>query len=194
MTFTSLFFDIETFSEESKFRFDDPTLKIISIQYKDSFQGNLTILKEWESDEKTILKIFYSFLKGLKKQNIIQIIGHNILRFDIPLLLHRMTQQEIDSPHSLLNFFHETFTVDTIQCLFPLNRCQFKGLNAENLAKILDIRAPKYRVEQIPEFYRNKNYDKIEEHVIADIEFIEDLWQTLIERQEKLKERLNELP
>jgi DNA polymerase elongation subunit (family B) len=194
MAFTTLLFDLETFSEQAKFRFDDPTLKIISIQYKDVSNGNITILKEWESDEVTILTNFYESLKEIRKAGNLQLIGHNILRFDIPLLLHRMVLQEIDSNVALLYFFHETFTVDTYQCVFPFNRCRFKGLAAEDLAKILETRGPKHHGSQIPEFYKQKLYDKIDEHVRSDLDFIEDLWQILTANQNKLKERLNESP
>jgi len=177
-----LYLDIETFSEKE---FKPDGTKIISIQYKDA-NGVFNILKEWESDEKTVLKSFYDYLKQFEKETIM-IIGHNILRFDIPLLIHRMTLHKIDSTSNLMDLFHNVFVIDSMQCLLPFNEFRFKGLSAEDLARKLKIREPKHKSKEIDGFYREKKFDKIEEHIIADMNFIEDLWWTLRRERDKLK-------
>ena len=62
-----------------------------------------------------------------------------------------------------------------------------KGLNAEELAKKLKIREPKHKNTEIADFYKNKQFNKIEEHILADMNFIKDLWWTLRKEQDKLK-------
>lgn len=179
-----IYLDIETFSPKDQFQIDDS--KIISIQYKD-VNGTFKILKEWESNESEILKNFYEYLKSFQKKENIMIIGHNILRFDIPMLLHRMILHGIDTSPNLIDFFHNIFIVDSMQCLLPFNQFKFKGLGSEELAKKLKIREPKHKNTEIANFYRERRFDKIEEHIMSDIIFIEDLWWILRKEQNKLK-------
>ncbi|MBC7080694.1 MAG: hypothetical protein H5T44_00345 [Thermoplasmatales archaeon] len=188
-----LYLDIETFSKRKKFKFGNT--KIISIQYKRS-KGKLNILKEWKVGEKQILKDFYDYLKNLLQTGkSVTIIGHNLLRFDIPMLIHRMAHNNIDSYENLMDlFFHNIFIIDTMQCLLPFNKFRFKGLCAEELAKKLKISKPKYKNSEIPDFYKGKEFNKIEEHIIADMKFIKDLWRILTKEPDKLKLLLTEEP
>jgi len=178
-----LYLDIETFSEgEFKVR----NTKVISIQYKDS-DGNITVLKEWESNEKTILKRFHDHLLKLKNTGFIVVIGHNLLRFDIPILIHRMAVHNIDTYENLLDLHHShIIAMDSLQCLLPFNDFQVKGLNAVELSRRLKIRAPKHKSTEIAQFYRNGQYAKIEEHILADLDFMEDLWRKLREKGPEL--------
>jgi DNA polymerase elongation subunit (family B) len=178
-----LYLDIETFSE-GEFRVRNT--KVISIQYKDS-DGNITVLKEWESNEKTILKRFHDHLLKLKNTGFIVVIGHNLLRFDIPILIHRMAVHNIDTYENLLDLHHShIIAMDSLQCLLPFNDFQVKGLNAVELSRRLKIRAPKHKSTEIAQFYRNGQYDKIEEHILADLDFMEDLWRKLREKGSEL--------
>jgi len=79
---TRLFLDVETYSPGPKPTYDD---RIIAIAYKQE-GGPVTVLKEWESDEKQILT---RFLEEIKRIDRLSIIGHNILRFDLPLMINR---------------------------------------------------------------------------------------------------------
>jgi DNA polymerase elongation subunit (family B) len=184
----SLYLDIETFSE-GEFRVR--STKVISIQYKDS-DGNITVLKEWESDEKTILKRFHDHLLELKNAGLVVVIGHNLLRFDIPLLIHRMAVHNIDTYENLLDLHHfHIVAIDSLQCLLPFNDFRVKGLNAVELSKRLKIRAPKHKNTEIARFYTDGRYDKIEEHILADLDFMEDLWRKLRERGPELDSLLS---
>jgi len=180
---TILYLDIETFSDG---QFKLSNTKIISIQYED-INGNLNILKEWVAGEKQILNDFYKYLKNLQTKESIMMIGHNLLRFDIPMLIHRMAGYDIDSYGNLIDLFHNIFVIDSMQCLLPFNEFRFKGLNAEELSKKLKIREPKHKNTEIADFYKNKQFNKIEEHILADMNFIKDLWWTLRKEQNKLK-------
>jgi DNA polymerase elongation subunit (family B) len=185
-----LYLDIETFSEncasETSFNLNEIT-KIISIQYKKE-NGPLVILKEWVSGEKEILKQFYDDIRKMQEMDKwIIIVGHNLLRFDIPLLIQRMAHHGIDSMGNLNNLFHNTLVMDSMQCLLPFNDFRFKGLGAEDLSKRFGIRQPVHRNSQINEFYDKKEFSKIEEHIASDISFMEDLWGKLRKSQSELK-------
>jgi len=183
-----LYLDIETFSEDESSIHNG---KVISIQYRDG-NGNTTVLKEWVSGEKDILKEFHGHLLELRKTGPITMIGHNMLRFDIPMLIHRMVFHKIDSMHSLLDLYHDSvYSYDTLQCLAPFNKFKFKGLNAQELSGRLGIRPPKHGGSEIAEFYRKKKYRKIEEHVLADLDFTEDLWKKLTESTHELRSLLS---
>jgi hypothetical protein len=183
-----LYFDIETFSGKAEKKDFKPSMikKIITIQYKD-VQKDLVILKEWESSEKKILSDFYLELKKLQSQGKVQIIGHNILSFDIPNLIQRMSINKIDSIPNLLDVFHNMYLIDTLQCLLSHNNLRFKGLNAEELASKLGIRGPIHKSEEMDGFYTSGQYGKIEEHVRSDINFINDLCWVMRKEPEKLK-------
>lgn len=170
-----LYFDIETFSENG---FKAGTTKIISIQYRD-FDGNYKMLKEWESSEADILQKFFTDLKMMKREDFLMLVGHNVLRFDIPMIIRRMVANGIESVDDLEDFFHNVFVVDTMQCMLPFNSMRFKGLNTEEISRRLGITVPHHRNTEIESFYRNREFRKIEQHALADIDFVQDLYWKL---------------
>ena len=178
-----LYFDIETFSENG-FRSDNT--KVITIQYED-YSGNFKILKEWEGSEKKILQIFWNDLKMWKREGFLTLIGHNVLRFDVPTIISRMSANGIDTQQNLEEFFKGIAVADTMQCMLPFNNMRFKGLSSVNISKHLKIKEPNHKNTEIESFYKNKEFDKIEDHARADIEFVKDLyWKLKKENIEKL--------
>ncbi len=170
-----LYFDIETFSDNG---FRSSNTKIITIQYKD-FDGNVRILKEWDSSESDILRKFFTEMKMIKKDDFLMLVGHNVLRFDIPMIMKRMVANGIGSADELHDFFHNVFVVDTLQCMLPFNNMRFKGLNTEEISKKLKISEPRHRNTEIESFYRSRKFADIEKHALADLEFIQDLYWKL---------------
>jgi len=170
-----LYMDIETFSEGG-FRSD--STKVISIQYRD-FDGNTKVLKEWESSEKNILGSFLTDLKIMRRDGFLILVGHNILKFDVPTLIRRMVANGIDGQGNLEDFFCNMATVDTLQCMLPFNNMRFKGLGAEDVSSRLDIPGPNHRNTEIESFYRKKEFQKIEEHALADLDFVQSLYWRL---------------
>jgi hypothetical protein len=155
---TIMYFDVETYSGKKEEFKPSMIEKIITIQYKD-IEKDLVVLKEWESSEKRILKDFSLSLKKLvKEERGVQIIGHNILRFDIPNLIQRMSINNVDSTPNLLDLFHKTYLIDTLQCILSHNNFRFKGLSAEDIAKKLDIRGPVHRNDEIDGFYEKGEF------------------------------------
>lgn len=81
-----IFFDIETYSpDDSGPRLCD---KVISIAYKIG-DSDVTVLKEWELGEREVLTRFLDVIQSQYRPNLI---GHNILRFDIPVARARISQ------------------------------------------------------------------------------------------------------
>jgi DNA polymerase elongation subunit (family B) len=170
-----LYIDIETFSDDG-FRSDDT--KIISVQYR-NFEGETRVLKEWESSEKKILQSFMNDLKMMRNEGFLILVGHNILRFDIPTLIRRMAANGIDGRGNLEDFFSNIATVDTLQCMLPFNGMRFKGLNADDVSSRLGITGPRHRNTEVESFYRNKDFGKIEDHAVADLDFAQGLYWKL---------------
>lgn len=170
-----LYIDIETFSENG-FRSDNT--KVISVQYR-SFDGKTKILKEWESSEKNILSSFLTDLKMMRNEGFLILVGHNILRFDIPTLMRRMAANGIDGHGNLEDFFCNIATVDTLQCMLPFNGMRFKGLSADDVSSRLDISGPRHRNTEVESFYRNREFRKIEDHAVADLDFVQSLYWRL---------------
>ncbi|MCJ7632398.1 ribonuclease H-like domain-containing protein [Candidatus Bathyarchaeota archaeon] len=168
-----VYFDIETYPSAS---FGG---KVITVAYKDS-SSDTKVLKEWESDESSILKTFIEHL-GENPRNT-ELIGFNTLRFDVPFIINRATRLRIDEAENLLEIFHGCYMIDLMHCLLPTNNFWFKGLSAANVAQRLGIPCPHHSGAEIREFYENKEYDKIEEHIRDDIVFTECLDKELRKR------------
>jgi DNA polymerase elongation subunit (family B) len=111
---TRIFLDVETYSPGPRPTYDD---RIIAIAYKPE-GGPVTVLKEWESDEK---KILTRFLEEIKRIDRLNIIGHNILRFDIPLIISRASAHGIAPTGDLMRLLLDPYPIDTIQAQLLAN-------------------------------------------------------------------------
>lgn len=166
-----LYFDIETYNPNNPFFAG----KVITIAYKNS-ETETKVLKEWNSDETSILRDFFQYVREqLKTQIRTELVGFNILRFDIPFLVNRGVQNRIDSAENLLDLFHNTFTIDLMYCLLTCNDFRFAGIGAYDVAQKLGLPCPQLRGKDILRLYENKEYLKIEEHIREDIVFTECL-------------------
>lgn len=56
---------------------------------------------------------------------------------------------------------------------------RFKGLSTEEIAKKLNIAEPHHKNTEIESFYRNREFQKIEQHAVADLNFVQDLYWKL---------------
>jgi len=167
-----IYLDIETYSQQKEPSFED---KVIAIEYKE-VDGKSELLKEWESDEKTILSKFYKYLKEkLRIERSVMIIGFNLLLFDRDFLAVRLYFHTVDELANIFNNFKKIYWKDLRYCLLPFNKFSFVGLSAEELARKLGIRMPKYSNKDIRSFYDNREYEKIVEHVESDMKFLSDL-------------------
>jgi len=172
-----LYFDIETYTREGRPQLTD---KVITIAFK-GLGTRPRVLMEWKTGEKAILEEFFGHVKSQYEQHIItELVGFNILRFDLPFLVARAIHHKIDSLENLFEIvIRNPFTIDLIQCLLPYNNFRFTGLSVSNIGIRLGIPFSQYPSEDIAKFYENKEYKKIEEHVISDVLFVERLDRTL---------------
>jgi hypothetical protein len=175
-----LYLDIETLGTSIKD-------KIIAIGVS-TVNGVRKIWKEWELGEKSVVEQFYEFLESLNpKEQTVWVIGFNILKFDIPLLIHKAMEFNMDVA-KCFELWHDCFIEDERLVLLPLNDFRFGCLSAENVYKAIKealreeikrgevrIREIKHNSNEIPKFYSEGKYDKIIEHLSSDLDFLEDL-------------------
>jgi hypothetical protein len=166
-----IYLDVET---DSQCKEPHPTDKIITIQYKE-VQKPLVILKEWEKGEYGIIREFYNYFNEVVGKGNVQIIGFNLFRFDIPILLYKLVHFNIDSLAHIIENFRRVFWRDLRYCLYPFNNFSFKGLSEEEVAKRLGLKQPEPPSSEIPKLYREGEYEKIIKHIESEFEFFEDL-------------------
>lgn len=169
-----IFFDIETYSpDDSGPRLCD---KVISIAYKVG-DSDVVVLKEWELGEKEVLNRFLDVIQSQDRPNII---GHNILRFDIPVIVCRSVENGLGRLEEIYSVFRDTYGIDLIQCLLPSNRMYFSGLGLTACAKRLGISLAGENGSSIQKLYERGEYDKIVHHNVEDVLVTERLYYHLL--------------
>ena len=173
------YLDIETtgFSE-----LDD---KIITIQYMQLDDrtgkpvGSLKILKEWESDEKTILKRFIEDFRPNDRWAFVPV-GYG-LGFENKFFWQRCISNGLEPISILGRPFLDLMTVGVL-----LNRGSFKG------AALDDLTSKPHDGSVIPGYYREKKYAEIERYVKEETdgftEFCSRIYEELPNLLEKLKQ------
>ncbi|MCW3988808.1 MAG: ribonuclease H-like domain-containing protein [Candidatus Bathyarchaeota archaeon] len=169
-----IFFDIETYSPHVS----GPRLcdKVISIAYKIG-DSDVVVLKEWELGEKAVLTRFLDVIQSQDRPNII---GHNILRFDIPVIVCRSLENGLGRLGEIYSVFREPYGIDTLQCLLPSNRMYFRGLGLAACAERLGISLASENSSSIQELYERGEYEKIVHHNVEDALVTERLYYHLM--------------
>ncbi len=169
-----IFFDIETCSPNAS----GPRVcdKVINIAYKIG-DSDVTVLKEWELGEREVLTRFLDVIQSQDRPNII---GHNILRFDIPVIVCRSLENGLGRLEEIYSVFRETYGIDLIQCLLPSNRMYFRGLGLAACAERLGIPMASEEGSSIQELYERGEYEKIVHHNIEDVLDTESLYYHLM--------------
>ncbi len=149
--------------------------KIILITYKIN-NGYVHRLMEWESGERAILVKFFNLIKNLQKgpsDDWLQIIGHNILGFDLLFLYERMKHHGIDDARWIYHYLLKKPDVaDILQIHLSANAMQRRGLKHDILADAYGLPQKEDQGGNMIEQYYNKNYDAILEY--SEKEFIYD--------------------
>jgi DNA polymerase elongation subunit (family B) len=170
---TRIFLDIETYSPGHRPTYND---KVIAIAYKQE-GGPITVLKEWESDEKQILNQFLEEIQRIDRPNII---GHNILRFDLPVIINRASFHNIADTGDLMHLLLDAYPIDTIQTLLPQNNFYFKGIGLADCAKRIGVETKTCPSSEILTKYQEGDHEAITEHVTEDVLTTEKLFNTLL--------------
>ncbi len=152
---TDFYLDFETFG------FDPNKDKIITIQYRrlnsktGKPMGSLTMLKEWESSEREILKEFLDVLNPDDVWDFVPV-GYN-LRFELFFLQSRMRKVlKYDLSDEWLHY--RLPRVDIKSILIMMNKGTFKGATLDWLVH-KDLPNT-----EVPEWYMQKQYQRIEQY------------------------------
>ena len=171
------YFDIETNPgrrEEINYKNDE----ILTIQFQrlDSRtgekEGDLTILKSWESSERDILEQFYSIFSPEDSWKFVPI-GFN-LSFDFFSLLYRWRGIDIEVPPKILFSEHPQIDIKPIVVIF--NGCSFKGAN---LGKFIGKQDSGLIVS---ECCKEKDYASAQKYIEDEADKFIKLYQYLIQR------------
>ncbi len=170
------YFDIETNSRGPKPDFANDEILAIQFQRLDSRtgdkEGDLTILKSWESSEKDILERFYSTFSPEAVWNFVPI-GCN-LSFDFFSLLYRWRRIDIEVKPKIL--FSERPYIDIKSILVIFNGGSFKGANLEKFVGKRDSGL------KVSEWYAEKDYTSIQEYIEDEADRFIKLYQFLVQK------------
>ena len=170
------YFDIETKPKEEKIDYKNDEILTIQFQPIDSGtgekEGDLTILKSWESSERDILERFHSIFSPEDVWKFIPI-GCN-LSFDFFSLLYRWRRIGIDVQPKILFSGHPYIDIKSILVIF--NSGSFKGAT---LGKFI---GKQYSGLKVSEWYAEKDYASIQKYIEDEAEGFIKLYQFLIQR------------
>ena len=131
---------------------------------------------EWkEVSEKQVLMDSLKFVEQmLREHRFTVMVGFNILRYDIPLMITRAADYGVQvAAHS--KTWCDTYTMDYLQMLLPANRNLFKGLRLDRIcqkARELGLDPPESygTAADVPEWYQSRHYDEIMHHNTQDLQ------------------------
>jgi len=141
--------------------------KIITIQYQrldyeaQKIDGELIILKEWESNEEQIVTQFYNLLTSDKYFTPIMTNHY----FDFNFLIEKFKKyglipQELEK----FDFLYSRFLIDIHSTLVIINNMKFKGSGLDKLTN------KEFDGSIIPLWYEQKKYAEIEQYIIKEAE------------------------
>ena len=139
--------------------------------------GPLNILKEWESDEKTILKRFIEDFRPENKWAFVSV-GYN-LNFEHKFFWQRCISNGLKPISILGRPFLDLITVGVL-----LNGGKFKGAGLDNLTNKPNDGSV------IPVYYREKNYGEIEKYIKIETESFCEWLAKLYVKLPKLRDEL----
>lgn len=179
-----LYLDLETYRAETEGAFTGE--KIISVGFlRDETRYEESSLKEtvepvffseWKegSEEKVLLASKDFVEQMIEDHRFTAVVGFNILRYDILLLVARAGDYGIPvAGHSKM--WYDAYTTDYFQILLPANHNLFKGLRFDRIvekAKELGLNPPEpYGVgADVREWYRSRQYAEILTHCTRDLQ------------------------
>jgi len=147
--------------------------KVVTIQVRKD--GETTIWKEWELGERPVIERFFEFanLVDLERASFV---GYNILKFDLPFLMHRA------EVNGLLN---ETRWQILNSYLHYVDLYQLLGDNyapAKRFYEKFAGRTQNTENKDIPKLYRQRAYDEIVEYIKNEMKSMEQLYEALLQQ------------
>jgi hypothetical protein len=131
---------------------------------------------EWSGlDECGIVAKVQSQVKdSLSSHRFTVVVGFNISRFDILLLICRCVQNSLGQLDEVAKMWHDTFTIDYFQQLLVANNNSFKGFSLHRVLEVserLGLNPPPHSPDggAVKEHYDRREYAEIEEHLKQDL-------------------------
>jgi len=130
------------------------------------------------NDEGELVRRFYKYFMGVRNRaDFIVVVGFNVLRYDIPLLIQKGFEHKVDSLDRLNALWHGTFVIDYLQTTLPFNRMKFKDLRLERMVELarkasLNVEELHGSGEDVVKWYVEGHYDDIIEHLRRDLETV----------------------
>lgn len=156
--------------------------KIITIQYQRIDDrnygkpiGDMVILKEWELSEESIVKIFYRklFDEDGDDWSFIPVMQNHL--FDFNFLFEKFKKYCNWNEDAMKYMFSKPF-IDIKYTLIMANKLSFRNSGLDKMTnKVMDGK-------QIPVWYNNKEYSKIEQYIIMEKDAFMDFFQKLCKK------------
>ena len=144
--------------------------KVISIQTKKGSQ--VSVWKEWDSDELSIIERFLRFLRSVSGDEVI--LGYNNLKFDIPFIYQRLSAYD-KLDRTIYNLLYNKKWLDLYQFLGDDYRSMDTWLKRIGLSKS----STGITGKDVPKLYLDRKYDVIERYVLEELEMCEKLFHGL---------------
>jgi hypothetical protein len=134
------------------------------------------IFSSWSgyTEDEIVKKVVDIIRTSLQTNRFTVLVGFNLLRFDIPLLICKSLCNTIEEKAELSKMWYDCFSIDIMQQMLLLNNNRFKGCSVFNIVRVcreLGLNPPSYesRGSDISDMCKNKEYEKIEHHLIQDL-------------------------
>lgn len=134
----------------------------------------LIILKSWESSEKEIVSKFHEFfMRDTNVWNFVPV-GNNLI-FEFKFLFSKFEKYGLHYPN-LADYFYKKPNLDTRTILVISNYVEFKGSGLDRFT------SKSQDGSKIPEMFKNKEYEKIEEYIGNEAKGFLDLLELCINK------------
>jgi len=147
-----LYFDLETYRPRNEDAFINERIIAIGViedRSRYAFWGSqnrgsaeVRIFSEWElGSEKEAASSFCNYVRELAKEygfKRFELVGFNILRFDVPLIICKAARYDIMPIDIASRLFHNVMVRDLFQQLLLANENRYKGCKLDRLYELLN--------------------------------------------------------
>ena len=137
------------------------------------------LYSEWDGlDEKAIVsEVERTVRKACSEHRFTTVVGFNILRFDVPLLVAKSGRTSQSGLEYISKMSHDCFAVDLMQQLLVANRGSFKGAGLSNVVSTairLGLNPPDYPTSgaRVKDLYEAGDYEGIEAHLRQNLRIV----------------------
>jgi hypothetical protein len=137
------------------------------------------LISEWDGlDEKAIVsEVERTIRKACGEHRFTTVVGFNILRFDVPLLVAKSGRASQSGLEYISKMWHDCFVIDLMQQLLVANWGSFKGAGLGNVVSTairLGLNPPDYPPSgaRVKDLYEAGDHEGIEDHLRQDLRII----------------------